>query len=168
MIAPLALPSEDIGAALGALGSMRSGGASVATAIYVSQAECLKILESPTDFYRFTDHHSQQQVSNIPSTVCDFSCNGCRTPTVFIAGFVQRDHSRRFERRTGHLPSYHSCCGDCECAGSVVVVQVRVVCGRCFCGVLGFGCVLDNQLRRVSRRHGGAKTPRQDCYGGSP
>lgn len=34
--APLALPSEDIGAALGALGSIRSGGASVATAIYVS------------------------------------------------------------------------------------------------------------------------------------
>lgn len=34
--APLALPSEDIGAALGALGSIRSAGASVATAIYVS------------------------------------------------------------------------------------------------------------------------------------
>ncbi|KAF2165625.1 hypothetical protein M409DRAFT_23917 [Zasmidium cellare ATCC 36951] len=32
-LAPLALPSEDIGAALGALGSIRSGGASVATAI---------------------------------------------------------------------------------------------------------------------------------------
>lgn len=35
-LAPLALPSEDIGAALGALGSIRSGGASVATAIYVT------------------------------------------------------------------------------------------------------------------------------------
>ncbi|KAK0854847.1 hypothetical protein LTR91_017753 [Friedmanniomyces endolithicus] len=35
-LAPLALPSEDIGAALGALGSIRSGGASVATAIYVA------------------------------------------------------------------------------------------------------------------------------------
>ena len=35
-IAPLALPSEDIGAALGALGSIRSGGAAVATAIYVT------------------------------------------------------------------------------------------------------------------------------------
>lgn len=33
---PLALPSEDIGAALGALGSIRSGGAAVATAIYVT------------------------------------------------------------------------------------------------------------------------------------
>lgn len=33
-LAPLALPSEDIGSALGALGSIRSGGASVATAIY--------------------------------------------------------------------------------------------------------------------------------------
>ena len=35
-LAPLALPSEDIGAALGALGSIRSGGAAVATAIYVT------------------------------------------------------------------------------------------------------------------------------------
>ena len=35
-LAPLALPSEDIGAALGALGSIRSAGASVATAIYVT------------------------------------------------------------------------------------------------------------------------------------
>jgi hypothetical protein len=33
-LAPLGLPSEDIGAALGALGSIRSGGATVATAIY--------------------------------------------------------------------------------------------------------------------------------------
>lgn len=39
-VAPLALPSEDIGAALGALGSIRSGGASVATAIYVKQTSC--------------------------------------------------------------------------------------------------------------------------------
>jgi MFS family permease len=35
-LAPLALPTEDIGAALGALGSIRSGGASVATAIFVA------------------------------------------------------------------------------------------------------------------------------------
>lgn len=35
-LAPLALPTEDIGAALGALGSIRSGGASVATAIYTT------------------------------------------------------------------------------------------------------------------------------------
>ncbi|KAK5117986.1 hypothetical protein LTR62_004030 [Meristemomyces frigidus] len=35
-LAPLALPSEDIGAALGALGSIRSAGAAVATAIYVT------------------------------------------------------------------------------------------------------------------------------------
>lgn len=35
-LAPLALPSEDIGAALGALGSIRSAGASVATAIFVT------------------------------------------------------------------------------------------------------------------------------------
>jgi MFS family permease len=35
-LAPLALPTEDIGAALGALGSIRSGGASVALAIYVT------------------------------------------------------------------------------------------------------------------------------------
>ncbi|KAK6423434.1 hypothetical protein LTR95_016530 [Oleoguttula sp. CCFEE 5521] len=35
-LAPLALPSEDIGAATGALGSIRSGGAAVATAIYVA------------------------------------------------------------------------------------------------------------------------------------
>ena len=35
-LAPLALPSEDIGAALGALGSIRSGGAAVALAIYVT------------------------------------------------------------------------------------------------------------------------------------
>lgn len=35
-LTPLALPSEDIGVALGALGSIRSGGASVATAIYVT------------------------------------------------------------------------------------------------------------------------------------
>lgn len=33
-LAPLTLPTEDIGAALGALGSIRSGGASAATAIY--------------------------------------------------------------------------------------------------------------------------------------
>ncbi|KAL4894250.1 fungal trichothecene efflux pump [Aspergillus ambiguus] len=33
---PLTLPTEDIGAALGALGSIRSGGASVATAIYTT------------------------------------------------------------------------------------------------------------------------------------
>ena len=33
-LAPLACASEDLGAALGALGSIRSGGASVATAIY--------------------------------------------------------------------------------------------------------------------------------------
>jgi len=35
-LAPLALPTEDIGAALGALGSIRSGGASIALAIYVA------------------------------------------------------------------------------------------------------------------------------------
>ncbi|CAI7580078.1 unnamed protein product [Penicillium manginii] len=35
-LAPLTLPTEDIGAAVGALGSIRSGGASVATAIYVT------------------------------------------------------------------------------------------------------------------------------------
>jgi hypothetical protein len=35
-LAPLALPTEDIGAALGALGSIRSAGASVALAIYVT------------------------------------------------------------------------------------------------------------------------------------
>jgi MFS family permease len=35
-LAPLALPTEDIGAALGALGSIRSAGASVATAIYTT------------------------------------------------------------------------------------------------------------------------------------
>ncbi|KAJ9658280.1 hypothetical protein H2201_007839 [Coniosporium apollinis] len=35
-LAPLACPSEDIGAALGALGSIRSGGAAVATAIFVT------------------------------------------------------------------------------------------------------------------------------------
>lgn len=35
-LAPLALPTEDIGAALGALGSIRSGGASVGLAIYVA------------------------------------------------------------------------------------------------------------------------------------
>jgi Fungal trichothecene efflux pump (TRI12) len=35
-LAPLALPTEDIGAALGALGSIRSGGAAVALAIYVT------------------------------------------------------------------------------------------------------------------------------------
>lgn len=35
-LAPLSLPTEDIGAALGALGSIRSGGASVATAIYTT------------------------------------------------------------------------------------------------------------------------------------
>lgn len=35
-LAPLALPTEDIGAALGALGSIRSAGASVAVAIYVT------------------------------------------------------------------------------------------------------------------------------------
>jgi hypothetical protein len=35
-LAPLACPSEDLGAALGALGSIRSGGAAVATAIYVT------------------------------------------------------------------------------------------------------------------------------------
>lgn len=34
--APLNLPSEDIGAALGALGSIRSGGAAVGTAIFVT------------------------------------------------------------------------------------------------------------------------------------
>ncbi|KAL5362255.1 fungal trichothecene efflux pump [Aspergillus floccosus] len=33
---PLSLPTEDIGAALGALGSIRSGGASVATAVYTT------------------------------------------------------------------------------------------------------------------------------------
>lgn len=35
-LAPLSLPTEDIGGALGALGSIRSGGASVATAIYTT------------------------------------------------------------------------------------------------------------------------------------
>ncbi|KAK4941425.1 hypothetical protein LTR10_018694 [Elasticomyces elasticus] len=35
-LAPLSLPTEDIGAALGALGSIRSGGASVAVAIYTT------------------------------------------------------------------------------------------------------------------------------------
>lgn len=35
-LAPLAVGSEDLGVALGALGSIRSGGASVATAIFVT------------------------------------------------------------------------------------------------------------------------------------
>jgi hypothetical protein len=35
-LAPLAVPSEDLGVALGALGSIRTAGASVATANYVT------------------------------------------------------------------------------------------------------------------------------------
>lgn len=64
-LAPLALPSEDIGAALGALGSIRSGGASVAT-VRLDEDLCFSS-DSMLNVYRYRRYMLLSWITNSPA-----------------------------------------------------------------------------------------------------
>ena len=128
-LAPLACASEDLGAALGALGSIRSGGASVATAIYST------ILSNKLGKY-------------VPELVTPAALNA-GLPSSSLADLFTNLSAGTLSQTPGINADITGGSNECERESWRRIIQVCLVCCHCFC-IAGYGRKLfDHQLWRV-------------------